>query len=114
MCSLFPRLHVVNTPLIAFKALALSLVLALEEFLLEAISSICKHPMISFNVSEAEEKEQYAPTPSHLYPGLIPNLFGGGVGPVYSGFRGPFCLFFCRKIALSITIEDIRAQQIYR
>lgn len=36
----------------------------------------------------------YLPTPSHLYPGLIPKRFGGGGGPVYSGFRGPLDVFF--------------------
>ena len=25
-------------------------------------------------------------TPSHLYPGMIPNLLGGGGGPLYFGF----------------------------
>ena len=36
----------------------------------------------------------YIPTPSHLYPGLMPNLLGGGGGPLYVGRRGPLYFVF--------------------
>lgn len=47
----------------------------------------------SWSICERWTKEN-SPTPSHRYPGWIPNRFGGGGGPLYSGFLGPLVFGF--------------------
>lgn len=44
-------------------------------------------------------------TPSHLYPGGIPNLFGGGAGPAYLGYLG--ALAFVTFLAYDKSMESV-------
>lgn len=45
-------------------------------------------------------------TPSHLYPGMIPNRFGGGAGPLYFGFAGPRDLGLVKNAAAGSAQRD--------
>src|SRR5882757_9006188 len=88
-------LHVLDTPFVTLRSGSPAGVLLLKAFFLESIPSIYIIRILAI-MSRCRMKTIISPTPSHLYPGLIPKRFGGGGGPVYSGFRGPFVLFFYR------------------
>lgn len=97
---MYEDLHVLDTPVVTLLSGSPAGVLLLKVFYLESIPSIYIIRILAM-MSRCGMETVNSPTPSHLYPGLIPKRFGGGGGPVYSGFRGPFVLFFyglCKSI----------------